>query len=120
MEKNTVARTSDITCRIGLDDKDVPVKIEWQAEDSNDASNFKECKAMLLSLFDKDYRDTYKIDLWTSELQVGEMDKFMYQTLKGLCDTYHNATKNTELANDFQKFIQYFGEKTELVPKEDA
>ena len=74
---------------------------------------------MLLAVFDKEHKDTYKIDLWTNELQINEMDKFMYQTLKGLADTYYRATNNEELANDMRKFIQYFGEKAELITPEE-
>ena len=119
MEENKVVRSSDITCKIGLDGKNVPIKIEWKAQDSPDTPDFKESKAMLLAFFDKEHRDTYKIDLWTSELQVSEMNKFMYQTLKGLADTYFRATNNKEMANDMRKFVEYFGEKTEVaVPKE--
>lgn len=116
---NKITKSSDITCRVGLDQNHVPVKLEWKAQDSQDTPDFKECKAMLLSLFDKDTKDTFRIDLWTSDLQISEMDKFMYQTLRGLADTYHRATNNTELANDLQKFTQYFGEKTELIPKKE-
>lgn len=117
--ENKVVKTSEIVYKVGLNDQGVPVKIEWKADDSPDTPDYKECKAILLSLFDKDHRDTYKIDLWTTEMQVAEMDKFMYQTLRGLADTYHKATNNTEMANDMQRFVQYFGEKTEVAPKQE-
>ncbi len=113
-----IVKSTEIVCKVGLDQNNVPTQIEWKAQDSPDTPAFKECKAMLLSLFDKELKDTFKIDLWTSELQVAEMDKFMYQTLKGLADTYHRATSNNNLANDMQKFVQYFGEETDLIPKE--
>ena len=51
-------------------------------------------------------------------MQVNEMDRFFYQTLRGLGDTYFKATQNRELAIEFQKFVQYFGERTEVLPKE--
>ena len=38
----------------------------------------------------------------------------MYQTLKGLADTYHKATKNTKMANDMQKFVDYFAEVVKI------
>ena len=104
-----------ITLQVGLDKDMVPTELYWHAQDSPDTPDPVACKAMLLSLFDKDHRDTFKIDLWTKELQINEMDKFMYQTLRGLADTYHRATNNTELANDMQRFVQYFGEKTEVI-----
>ena len=76
----------------------------------------EECKAMLLSLFDKDTEETLKIDLWTKDMQVVEMDRFFYHTLRAMADTYFKATQNKDLAVDMQRFVQYFGEKTETIP----
>jgi gliding motility-associated protein GldC len=112
-----VQKTANIVIQVGLDQNNVPTTIHWQAEDSPDTPNPVACKAFLLSLFDADHRDTFKIDLWTKEMQVIEMDKFFYQTLRGMADTYLRSTNNKELANDMQKFVQYFGEKTEVLPK---
>ena len=72
---------------------------------------------MLLSLFDRKTLETQKIDLWTHDMQVMEMDRFFYQTLRGLADTYFRATQNKDLAIEMQKFVHYFGEKTEVLPK---
>ena len=74
---------------------------------------------MLLSLFDRDHLDTLKIDLWTKDMQVSEMDRFFYQTFRAMCDTYYRATQNGNMANDMQRFTQYFGEKTEVIPKSE-
>ncbi|MCH2046828.1 MAG: gliding motility protein GldC [Saprospiraceae bacterium] len=112
-----ITKQTQIQLQVGLDAENVPQKIHWYAEDSPDTPKPQECKAILLSLFDKEHRDTLKIDLWTEELQVNEMDKFMYQTLRGLADTYYRATNNQELANEMQKFVMYFGQKTEVLPK---
>lgn len=112
-------KVSEIKIHIGLDSESVPQSIHWGSTDNPDGSEMRECKAMLLSLFDKDHLDTYKVDLWTKELQVVEMDRFMFQTLRALADTYFNATRNQELANDFRKFIEYFGQQTEIIPPDD-
>lgn len=118
--KNTVAKSRNITVKVGLNENNLPVRLDWHAEDNPNQKGAQECKAMLLSLFDKEHRDTIKIDLWTTEMQVQEMDRFFYQTLRALGDTYQRATQNTELAGDLQRFAQYFGEKTEIVPKSDS
>lgn len=110
-------KSSDITIRVGLDDKSIPKRIQWKAQDDPNSDKFTESKAVLVSLFDKETKDTMKIDLWTTEFQVDEMNRFMYQTLKGLADTYHNATKNTKLANDMQKFVDYFAEEAKIFEK---
>jgi hypothetical protein len=52
-------------------------------------------------------------------MHVAEMDRFMFQTLKSLAGTYFKATNNAELASAFQSFVHYFGENTEIIPKED-
>jgi hypothetical protein len=35
-----------------------------------------------------------------------------------MADTYQRATQNNQLANDMQKFVNYFGEKTEIIKPE--
>jgi len=116
MSKDKIARTSNIKIAVGLDKANVPLNIEWNADDNPDTTP-KEAKAFLLSIFDKESKDTLKIDLWTNEMQVNEMDRFFYQTLRGMADTYFKATQNRDLAVDMQKFVQYFGEKTEIIEK---
>lgn len=116
MESNDIVKSSDITLRVGLNAENVPMKIEWSASDRNDGQ-LEECKAMAVALFDKEHRDTLRIDLWTKEMQVVEMDRFVYQILRSLSQTYLRATQNKELAEDMAKFAHYFGERTEIVPK---
>ncbi len=108
-------RHTDIKITVGLNETNTPVTIQWYAADANRKEPHP-CKGLLLSLFDKENLETLKIDLWTTDMQVIEMDRFMFQTLRGLADSYFKATQNTELANDMQRFVQYFGEKTEIVP----
>jgi gliding motility-associated protein GldC len=114
---NEVTKISDITIRVGLNAEQVPVQIEWGASDRN-AGTLEPCKAMAVALFDKEHRDTLRIDLWTKEMQVTEMDRFMYQILRSLSQTYLKATQNKELAEDMAKFAHYFGQRTEVVPSE--
>jgi gliding motility-associated protein GldC len=118
MSKKTSKNT--ISIDVHLNEDKHPVNIFWNSSANPEGTADSECKAMLLSLFDKTHLDTYKIDLWTSEMQVAEMDRFMFQTLRALADTYFKATRNQELANDMQRFVQYFGEETEIIPKETS
>jgi gliding motility-associated protein GldC len=111
-----VVRKSHINIQVGLNEQNIPAKIEWQAEDNPEQKKFQECKGLLLALFDKETKETLKIDLWTTEMQIIEMDRFIYQTLRSLTDTYYKATQNQELAVEMQKFVQYFGERTEIIP----
>ncbi|MEL6969855.1 MAG: gliding motility protein GldC [Bacteroidota bacterium] len=108
-----VIQTSDINIKVGLNEEKMPVRIDWEASDN--PAGGQVAKAMLLSLFDEDSKDTLKIDLWTTEMQVIEMDRFFFQTLRGLADTYFKATQNAELATSMRQFVHYFGEKTGIL-----
>ncbi|MDX1666334.1 MAG: gliding motility protein GldC [Saprospiraceae bacterium] len=115
-----ISRESEIRIKVGLDKENIPARIAWKSEDSDNKGKAQTCKALLLSLFDAESKETLKIDLWTKDMQVIEMDRFMFQTLRALADTYYRATQNKELANERQRFVQFFGEKTEIIPKGDS
>lgn len=110
---------SVISIEVELDENKVPEKIEWTAA-SPDGPVKRESKAMLLSFFDKETLETFKIDLWTNKMQVAEMDRMMFHTLKALSETYFNATKNEELANQMRSFVNYFGEFTKIIPVDNS
>ncbi len=117
-DENNINSQTKIELTVGLNEDKMPVHIDWFIKGSPDTPAPIPCKAMLLSLFDKEQKDTFRIDLWTEEMQVVEMDRFMFQTLRGLADTYFKSTKNTTLANDMQRFVNYFGEKTGILNPE--
>ena len=108
-------KKSQIKIDITLDDKNIPDNISWEATDHPDGDRPHSAKAMLVSFFDKEHRDTLRFDLWTKEMQVQEMDRFVYYTLKSMADTYFNATGNKELSEQMQQFAQFFGKTTEIV-----
>ena len=109
-------KKSDIQIEVVLDDNQNPSLIKWEAMDG--ATPIKqESKGMFLAFFDKESKETFKIDLWTTDMQVGEMDRFMFHTLKSLSETYYKATQNTELSNHMKSFVQHFGEFTKIIPK---
>jgi gliding motility-associated protein GldC len=118
MEK--IEKTSQLRVAVGLDKDNLPVDLQWDADDRAPGSQPVPCKAMLLSLFERETLDTIKIDLWTVDMQVNEMDRFFFQTLRSMADTYYKATQNRELAVDMQRFVQYFGEKTGLIRGDGA
>lgn len=101
-----------IILKVELDADKMPENIRW----SSPGTETQDAKAMLISLFDRENRDTLKIDLWTKDMQVMEMDRFFFQTMRAMADTYFRATQNKELAEQMQQFVRYFGEKTEILP----
>jgi gliding motility-associated protein GldC len=105
---------------VGLNEENIPVEINWKNVGPDGSKEEHPAKAMLVSFFERQSRDTLKIDLWTKDMQVMEMDRFFYQTLRSMADTYFRATGNKELASAMQQFVQYFGEKTEVTPPTDG
>ncbi len=108
-------KKSEIKIEVVLDETSTPEKISWLAEGPQ-GETLRECKGMLLSFFDKETFDTFKIDLWTKEMQVSEMNRFMYYTLQSLSDTFYNSTNNAELANQMRSFVDHFGKATSILP----
>ncbi len=113
--QNMPKKTS-IHIEIDLDKENVPAGIRWKASDGPQGPEAHDAKGMLLAFFDAQNLETFKIDLWTKDMQVIEMDRFFFQTLRALADTYYRATQNADLANDMQRFVQYFGQKIEIIP----
>jgi gliding motility-associated protein GldC len=112
----TVVKKSKIEIEIGLNKDNLPVEMFWKTSDAPPSVPMQDAKAMLLSFLDRPSKDTLKMDLWTMDMQVDEMDRMMFYTLRSLADTYFRATNNKDLAEQMQQFAQYFAEKTEIIP----
>ncbi len=103
-------KKSEINFKVTLDENHVPEKIEWKADDAGE-NELKECKAFLLSLWDKSERNTLRIDLWTKEMMVDEMKHFYYQSIITMGDAYERATNDKEMANEIRDLGKKMGEK---------
>ncbi len=80
-------RIADINLKVTLDERAIPKKIEWSANESNEPG-LKTADAFLLAIWDKRDRKTLSID---------SMNNFTFQTLLKLAETYKNATGNQEV-----------------------
>jgi gliding motility-associated protein GldC len=106
---------SDIEFKISLDSNRVPEEIRWRASGNPEGNELKDAKAILISVFNSSDSDTSRIDLWTKEFPIVEMDKLMFQTLAGLADTYLKATHNQSLTEEFRNFVIHFGKSTGIL-----
>lgn len=96
---------------IDLDDNNVPEKIIWNAKDNGKTA---EAKAMIISVWDKEERNTLRIDLWNKEMEVDEMKRFVHQTILTLADSFEKATGETKMAATMRDFCDYYAEKLEI------
>lgn len=100
-------KTSNIAIQVQLDANHVPERIAWEAEDNGARSA---SKAMLLSLWDEQERNTLRIDLWTKEMTVEEMKAFFHQNILTMADTFERATGEGKMAAQMRDFAAYFAE----------
>ena len=106
---------SDIKIAIELDDNRVPENIAWTARDGGVAN--EEAKAVLLSLWDPKNKESVRIDLWTKDMPVNEMQVFFHQTLVAMSNTFNRATQDEKMTATMKDFCDYFAEKLELNKK---
>ena len=107
-------KQSEIKFTVTLDDKNMPINIDWSASDGDVESN---SKAIMLSVWDAGAKNTLRIDLWTKEMLVDEMKQFYHQNLLSMADTLERATGEKDAAKALRNFAQEFGERMNLVMK---
>jgi gliding motility-associated protein GldC len=100
-------RTSEIRLSVQLDENNVPERIGWEAEDGGVKSA---SKAVLLSLWDEQEKNTLRIDLWTKEMTLEEMKAFFHQNILTMSDTFERATGEGKMAAQMRDFAAYFAE----------
>ena len=67
-------KKTQISFNIELDENKIPEKITWSANDGG--VNNKDSKAVFLSVWDHEPQETLKIDLWTKDMPVDQMNVF--------------------------------------------
>jgi gliding motility-associated protein GldC len=105
-------KKSKIEISVDLDDNKIPQKILWSAEDGNIKN--KESKALFLSVWDSEKKESLRIDLWTKEMPLDEMKIFFHQTLVAMSDTFNRATQDEKMTATMKDFCDYFAEKLNL------
>ena len=106
-------KTSQITLKVQLDENKVPEQIQWDASDNN-VSN-RDARAMMLSVWDPEEQNTLRVDLWTKEMTVDEMKKFIHQSILLMADTLQRATGEDKMADTMRDFGDYYAEKLQLI-----
>jgi gliding motility-associated protein GldC len=107
-------KTSEINFKVKLDQNNIPEVIDWQASDSGEQGP-KECKSLMIAIWDKEASNTLRIDLWTKDMLVDDMKKFYHQVLLTMADNFERATGEDKMAGDMRDFSEYFAEKMQLI-----
>ena len=107
-----MSKEAEIRFSIKLDDNNIPVAIFWEASDA-DFEGKKACDSIMISMWDRHERNSLSIDLWTKDMEVGEMNAHFFLTFMKMAETYERATKNKEVANMIKVFANDFASKVE-------
>lgn len=106
-------KKAEIKITVELDDKNVPENITWESTDAETQERLA-AKAMMLSLWDHNYKNALRIDLWTKDMPVDEMKRFFYETLQTMADSFLRATGETNIVEDLRDYCAHFAEKMEI------
>jgi gliding motility-associated protein GldC len=109
-------KTAEIKLTINLDDENVPESIMWESTDAQNKEALP-VKSMMLALWDQNYKNALRIDLWTKDMPVDEMKLFFYQTLQTMGDSFLRATGEENIVEDLRDYCAHFAEKMEISQK---
>ncbi|HWD89387.1 MAG TPA: gliding motility protein GldC [Mucilaginibacter sp.] len=109
-------KKAEIKLTIDLDDNNVPQTITWESTDAKTKEALP-VKSMMLALWDHNYKNTLRIDLWTNDMPVDEMKRFFYETLQTMGDSFLRATGETNIVEDLRDYCAHFADKMEISQK---
>ena len=107
-------KKAEIKLTIELDDQNVPENILWESTDSTNKEALP-VKSMMLALWDHNYKNSLRIDLWTKDMPADEMKRFFYETLQTMGDSFLRATGEEAIVGDLRDYCAHFAEKMELI-----
>ena len=106
-------KTAEIKLTINLDDNNVPETIMWESTDAKTKEALP-VKSIMLALWDNNYKNTLRIDLWTKDMPVDDMKRFFYETLQTMGDSFLRATGEKNIVEDLRDYCAHFADKMDL------
>ncbi|MFT5913751.1 MAG: gliding motility-associated protein GldC [Flammeovirgaceae bacterium] len=98
-------RTSEIRLKVELDDKNVPEKLFWHAQDGL-STGLEETKAFNLMLWNQEKQETMSINLWAKDMPIHEMKRFFIDTIGSMANTVESATNDSVMAQEMKNLCQ--------------
>ena len=109
-------KKAQITFDVELDENNIPERLAWQASDSDDKG---ECDATFITIWDKEDKNTLRIDLWTKDMTVDDMRIFLHQVLLSMSETFERATGDKVVASEVRDFGLQIGKKMGIIKEND-
>ncbi|MFN3951327.1 MAG: gliding motility protein GldC [Thermaurantimonas sp.] len=95
-------KQAKITLDIWLDENQIPERIEWNAPDGG--IFHAEARAAFLTIWDESSQETLRLDLWTKDMSVDAMKKFIHQNIVTTAHLLRRATNDNEGAESIEEF----------------
>lgn len=106
-------KKSNISIDVSLDEKNIPERIEWTAQDGG--VKHKPTKATMLSFWDEINKEALRIDLWTKDMPVDDMKIFYHQIFVSMANSYQTATNDKDTANLIREFAENYAKSSNII-----
>jgi gliding motility-associated protein GldC len=107
-----MSRKTQVILDIELDENHIPETITWHAQDGG-ISN-EPTKSVLISVWDDQKMEALSLDLWTKEMPVDHMKRFMHQIFIAMSHTYQKATNEDDVAGFIEEFAEEFARRSKI------
>mgnify|MGYP001368118593 FL=1 len=101
-----------INFQVELDENHLPVNIKMNASDGD--INETNIKALMISAWAAQNKETLRVDLWTKEMPVHEMFIMYHQTMTGMATSLEKATGHEKLAGALRDYCDFFAKQTKI------
>ncbi|WP_266366000.1 gliding motility protein GldC [Tellurirhabdus rosea] len=105
-------KKSDIHFTVELDNQNIPEKIYWNATD-NPNEGLSDTKAIAVAIWDHYHRSTLRLNLWTKEMEVTDMKRFLIEVIGSLADTIVTATGDQQMADEIDNVCRTMSKRVE-------
>lgn len=97
---------------VELDENHLPVNIEMDPGEGSLKEN--NIKALMISAWAADNKETLRIDLWTKDMPVHDMFIMYHQTMMAMAVSLQKATGHDKLADALRDYCDFFAEQTKI------
>ena len=100
-----IVKHSEIRLKVLLDEKRIPQRIFWEADDK-DNNSLEETPAICLALWDDNHKNTLQINLWTDKMPADDLKKFYVTCIKGMAQSLLSATADEKISQEMEDFSE--------------
>tara|TARA_B100001250_G_scaffold74574_2_gene60954 strand:+ start:7832 stop:8155 length:324 start_codon:yes stop_codon:yes gene_type:complete len=97
---------------VKLDENHLPVNIEMDSGEGSQRE--KNIKALMISAWAAQTKETLRIDLWTKDMPVHDMFIMYHQTMLSMAVSLQKATGQEKLADALRDYCDFFAEQTKI------